>query len=72
MAYAILSVPLPENLKEGMDKHSEIRWVEVARQGIAERLRLLEKMDELISKSDFTAEDALKHGREIKKKARAR
>lgn len=68
MSNAILSVPLPSEIKEEMDKHKEMKWVEVARRAILERLELLEKMDQLLAKSEFTEEDAIRHGRKIKKK----
>lgn len=69
LAYSVLSVPLPGELKAEMDRHREIRWVEVARQAIVERLRILEKMDELLAKSEFSEKDALRHGRLVSRKA---
>ena len=64
----MLSVPLPAGIKGEMKKYPEIKWVEVARQAIVERLEILEKMDEMLSKSTFTQEDALKHGKKLKKR----
>ncbi|MBS3070377.1 hypothetical protein J4220_02615 [Candidatus Micrarchaeota archaeon] len=51
-----------------MSKYPEIKWVEVARRAIVERLEILEKMDKMLSKSTLTQEDALRIGREINKK----
>jgi len=65
----MLSVPLPASVKEEMKKHPEIKWVEVARRAIVERLEILDKMDELLSKSTLTQEDALRIGKKINKKA---
>ena len=67
--HAILSVPLPVSVKERMDKRREIRWVEVARQAILEKLSVLERMDALLAKSEFTEQDAIVHGRVVSKKA---
>ncbi len=67
MGHAILSVPLPVGIKTEMDKHREIRWVEVARQAILEKLSVLEKMDALLAQSEFTGRDALVHGRAVSK-----
>jgi len=64
----MLSVPLPANVKQEMSKYPEIKWVEVARRAIVERLEILEKMDKMLSKSTLTQEDALRIGREINKK----
>lgn len=72
MAFGMLSVPLTQEVKTEMDKHSDIKWVEVARKAIIEKLQLLEKMDELLAKSEFTQEDALRHGRIVNKRVLAR
>ena len=68
MANAVLSVPLPADVKSEMEKHGEIKWVEVARMAIVEKLRLMDKMDALLSKSDFTEADAIRHGKAVNKK----
>lgn len=72
VANAILSVPLPVEVRAEMDAHKEIKWVEVARQAIIRQLEVLEKMDELLSKSDFSEQDALSHGKAVNKKVWAR
>jgi len=68
MEHAILSVPLPVDVKSKMDKRRDIRWVEVARQAILERLSLLERMDAMLSQSDFSEQDAIALGRSINRK----
>ncbi len=68
----MLSVPLPIGLKDEMRRHPEIKWVEVARKAIEEKIGILKRMDELLSKSTFTEEDALKHGRIVNKKVWAK
>ncbi len=64
----ILSVPLPAELKEEMAKHTEIKWVEVARQALWEKVKALEKLDEIMAKSELTESDVEKHARIVKEK----
>jgi hypothetical protein len=64
----ILSVPLPEELKEEMEKHKEIKWVEVARQALWEKIKAVEKLDEIMAKSRLTEEDVEKHSKAVKEK----
>lgn len=64
----ILSVPVPEELKEEMDRHREIKWVEVARQALWEKIRALEKLDQIMAKSRLTEQDIEKHSKTIKEK----
>lgn len=68
MESSILSVPLPGEVKRRMKERDEIKWVEVARRAIVEKLDLLDKMDEMLSKSELTQDDAVRIGREINKK----
>ena len=63
-----LTLAVPKELKEIMNKYPEINWSEVARQAIWEKSKILEKMDKLLSKSKFTEEDALKHGNLVKER----
>lgn len=46
-----LTLSVPEELHEKMKKHSEIRWSEVVRKSISEKIEDLELMDRLTSKS---------------------
>lgn len=64
----ILSVPLPEELKEEMSRHAEIKWVEVARQALWEKVKALEKLDQIMAKSKLSEEDVEKHSKMAKKK----
>ena len=64
----ILSVPLPEELKEEMEKHKEIKWVEVARQALWEKVKALEKLDDILAKSELTEKDVEKHSKIVKDK----
>ena len=62
-----MTLAIPEDLHEVMQKHNEIKWSEVARQAIWEKARKLELMDKLLAKSQMTEKDALNIGREINK-----
>ena len=52
-----LTLSVPEELHEKMKKHSEIRWSEVVRKSISEKIEDLELMDKLTNKSRLTQAD---------------
>jgi len=65
-----LTLSIPENLKEGMDKLPEINWSEVTRKFLSEkvgRLVVLKKLDKMLENSELTEEDCIRLGREAKK-----
>ncbi|MBI2584185.1 MAG: hypothetical protein HYW25_05940 [Candidatus Aenigmarchaeota archaeon] len=62
-----ITLSVPEELKEEMDRHPELNWSEVARQAIRERVILLKKMDRLLAESKLTEEDAIELGRKVNK-----
>ena len=55
MPNVTLSIPGP--LHEKMKKHSEIRWSEVVRKSISEKIGDLEVMDKLTKRSKLTRAD---------------
>ena len=61
-----MTLAIPEDLKNIMDKYKTIKWSEVARGAIWEKARKLELMDALLAKSEMTEEDALELGRKVK------
>ena len=63
-----LTLSIPDDLKAKMSRFPEINWSEVARQAIMEKTRVLEQMQRLLSRSTLTGRDALKIGREIKRR----
>ncbi|MFH1106398.1 MAG: hypothetical protein V1787_00730 [Candidatus Micrarchaeota archaeon] len=63
----MLSVPLPDDLKKDLDRHKEIKWVEIARQALRDKVEALDEMDEFFAKSSLTAEDVEKHARAVSK-----
>jgi len=63
-----LTVSIPDDLKAKMSRFPGVNWCEVARQAIMEKVRVLEQMQQLLSRSTLTEQDALKTGREIKRR----
>lgn len=62
-----MTLAIPADLKEKMDHFKEINWSEVARQAIRQKAILLEKMNQLFSKSKLNEADIKKYSRQIKK-----
>ena len=65
---ANLTLAISNDLKAKMSHFPEINWSEVARQAIAEKTRLLEQMQRLLSKSVLTPSTGLAVGRQIKRR----
>jgi hypothetical protein len=53
-----ITLSIPEDLHKMMKKHSEIRWSEVVRKALADKVSDLEYMDEISSKSKLTLREA--------------
>lgn len=62
-----LTLSIPEELHERMVQHSEIRWSEVVRKSIMERVELLDVMDRLAQKSKLTKKDVEEIAHKINK-----
>ncbi len=60
-----LTLSIPEELHEKMKRHSEIRWSEVVRKTISERIEDLELMDKLTKRSKLTQADVDKIAEKI-------
>ena len=52
-----LTLSIPETLHEKMKEHSEIRWSEVVRKSISQKIEDLDIMDKLTAKSKLTQRD---------------
>ena len=52
-----LTLAIPKELHTKMKKHSEIRWSDVVRKSISQKIEDLEMMDKLVSKSKLTQKD---------------
>lgn len=61
-----LTLAVPEDLQQIMEKHKDVKWTEVARQAMWEKARKLELMDKLLAKSELTEKDAEEIGHKIK------
>ena len=62
-----MTLAIPEDLKKKMDQFKEINWSEVARQAILEKTMLLEKMNQMLSKSTLRDSEVQAYGSRIKK-----
>lgn len=62
-----LTLAIPEELHKRMKKFSEMRWSEVARKAIEQRVDDLEVMDKIASKSRLTKKDVEEISEKIKK-----
>ncbi len=52
-----VTLSIPEELHEKMKKHSEMRWSEVVRKSISQKIEDLELMDKLTKRSKLTQAD---------------
>lgn len=66
---ANMTLAIPDGLHHKMKEFSEIRWSEIARKAIEERVNDLELMNKIASKSRLTKEDAEELSRKINKAA---
>ncbi|MBI5393099.1 hypothetical protein HZA96_04470 [Candidatus Woesearchaeota archaeon] len=64
-----ITLSVPEELKDEMDKHPEMNWSEIARQAIREKMLILRKMEQLLSKSRLTENDVEQFAAKVKKNA---
>ena len=67
-----ITLSVPEELHKKMKKHAEIRWSELVRKTISEKVETLEIMDKILEKSKLTKEDAEAIGHKIKAEIRKR
>jgi len=67
-----MTLSIPEELHSKIRQFSEIRWSEVARKAIEQRVHDLEIMEKIASKSRLTKKDALEISKRINKAAAKR
>ncbi|PIO08092.1 hypothetical protein COU59_02240 [Candidatus Pacearchaeota archaeon CG10_big_fil_rev_8_21_14_0_10_34_12] len=67
-----MTLSIPEELHKKMKKFSEVRWSEVARKALEQRINDMEVMEKIASKSKFTKKDAEEISKKIKKGAAMR
>jgi hypothetical protein len=61
-----MTLSIPEDLYKEMQRHSEIKWSEVARQAFELKIRELHWMDEVLRRSELSEEDAERIGHGVK------
>ncbi len=52
-----ITLAVPKDLHRKMRAHPEVKWSEVVRRVLAQRIRDLERMDRLARRSSLTGED---------------
>ena len=67
-----ITLSVPEELHKKMKQMSEIRWSEIARRAIEERINDFEVMERIASKSKLTKKDAEEISKKIKRSAAIR
>jgi hypothetical protein len=67
-----ITLSVPEQLMGKMKMFRDIRWSEVARRAIEERINDLEEVERIVSKSKLTIKDAEEIGKKIKRAATLR
>lgn len=64
-----ITLSIPEELHTKMKKLNEVRWSEIARRAIEQRINDLEVMNKIASKSKFTKKDVEEISKKIKRAA---
>jgi hypothetical protein len=67
-----ITLSVPDNIHKQMKHFSEVRWSEVARKAILEKLELLQLAEKLAKKSKLTEEDVKKFNKKVKTSATKR
>ena len=63
-----MTLSIPVELKQKMDRFKEINWSEVARQAILEKTILMGRMNQLMASSKISEPETLYEGRKISRK----
>ncbi len=61
-----LTLAIPSDLKKRMKRHSEIRWSEVVRKSITQKIEMLETMEKIANKSKLTQKEVDEISKKIK------
>ena len=67
-----ITLAIPEDVHKGMKSFSEVRWSEVARKAIVEKLETLKMAEKLAKKSKITQSDVDAFSKKIKASANKR
>jgi len=63
-----VTLAVADDLKHKMDQFPEMNWSEVARQAFARKVEQLRILKEFTKDSTMTEEDAIRMGRELKRR----
>ncbi|MBI5046919.1 hypothetical protein HZC07_04285 [Candidatus Micrarchaeota archaeon] len=63
-----MTLAIPTELKHKLEEFPEINWSEVARQAFMQKIKDLQFLKEFKSESEMTEGEALRLGREVRKK----
>ncbi len=67
-----ITLALPDDVSREMKQFSDIRWSEVARAAIVDKLETLKFAEKLAKKSKLTEKDVVEFSKKIKKSANKR
>ncbi len=67
-----ITLSMPEEIHKEMKQFSEVKWSEVARKAIVEKLETLQIAEKLSKKSKLTAKDVEEFSKKIKSSATRR
>jgi len=67
-----ITLSVPDNIHKQMKHFSDVRWSEVARKAILEKLELLQLAEKLAKKSKLTEEDFKTFNKKVKSSATKR
>jgi hypothetical protein len=67
-----ITLSIPNEIHKQMKHFSEVKWSEIARKAIIEKLELLQLTEKLASKSKLTEEDVAAFNKKIKASATKR
>lgn len=67
-----ITLSVPENIHKDMKHFSEIKWSDVARKAIIEKIETLKMAEELANKSKLTEQDIKNFSKKIKSLATKR
>ena len=62
-----MTLAIPDDLREMMKRHPEIKWSVVARQALREYAEKLDRLEELLQESELTEEDIAELDHKIKR-----
>ncbi|MBS3136541.1 hypothetical protein J4401_06325 [Candidatus Woesearchaeota archaeon] len=69
---ANMTLSMPDNVSEEMKQFSEVKWSEVARKAIIDKIETLKIAQKLASKSKLTKKDINEFSRKVKSSATKR